>query len=339
MSRTGVEAKPPWRVVPLAVRRAVGQALGSGMRRAVRVWGGYTPSMTYRLRLADGSRAFAKVVGPPPHDFGQRAFGPEERVYRELPPLISPWMPAYYGSVELDGWRALLLEDLGPKSAPPWTQALVRAVTQAYGEFHRATLGVPLPDWLPGLEQVMAADRLWSQAEEEGPEVLRPVAGLAGDEAEGAFHWLGAAAPALAGASTGIRGLEPLHALLHRDTRSDNLRWVGGRLRLFDWTWAGCGPPEYDLAEFAQSVAVEGGPAPERVVAWYAERTPVRPAVLDAAVTSLAAFFANRAPGPFVPEMPRLRRFQRQQLVVTLDWAARRLHLPEPAWLQRVAVD
>ena len=63
-------------------------------------------------------------------------------------------------------------------------------------------------------------------------------------------------------ASGGRRILESAtDALLHFDTRSDNLRLQsGGRLRLFDWPYASLGPPELDVAAFAQSITCEGGP-------------------------------------------------------------------------------
>lgn len=123
------------------------------------------------------------------------------------------------------------------------------------------------------------------------------------------------------------------HTLVHLDVRSDNLRLVNGRLYLFDLPNVAVGPPEHDLAEFAQSVTVEGGPSPEQVVAWYAERLSPRDRALDAAVASLAGFFAHRFWQSEVPGLPRLRRFQRDQFRVCLAWAARRLRLPEPDWL------
>src|SRR2546425_11676336 len=42
MSRTGVEAKPPWKRVPKAVRQQVEAALGASVVRAARIWGGYS---------------------------------------------------------------------------------------------------------------------------------------------------------------------------------------------------------------------------------------------------------------------------------------------------------
>ena len=62
MSRTGVEAKIPWRQVPKAVRQQVEAALGARVVRAARIWGGYSPAPTFRLALADGRRAFFKAT-------------------------------------------------------------------------------------------------------------------------------------------------------------------------------------------------------------------------------------------------------------------------------------
>ena len=95
--RTGVEAKPPWRSIPRALRDAVDAALGTGVRRAVRVWGGYSPTPTFRLRLADGRRAFFKAAGPRDNSFVHAAFSREERVYRQLADVIAPWVPGLYG--------------------------------------------------------------------------------------------------------------------------------------------------------------------------------------------------------------------------------------------------
>jgi len=161
------------------------------------------------------------------------------------------------------------------------------------------------------------------------------VSGLVNGDAEvtTAMRWLEAATPTLTQAARSLDTIGPPHAFLHRDTRSDNLRWTPGGLRLVDWPHVGVGPPEEDVAAFAQSVTTEGGPLPEQVMDWYAERILVRPFVLDAAVADLAGFFADQAWRPAIPGLPRLRSFQRAQLSVTLAWTARRLDLPSPTWL------
>ena len=115
MAHTGVEPKPTWRSIPLAVRGAAEAVVGAEVRRAQRVWGGYGPTPTYRLRLTDGRAAFFKAVGPASPDGVRGALAAEERIYRELSNLISPWAPAFRGAVQRDGWHALLLEDSGPE--------------------------------------------------------------------------------------------------------------------------------------------------------------------------------------------------------------------------------
>jgi hypothetical protein len=97
------------------------------------------------------------------------------------------------------------------------------------------------------------------------------------------------------------------------------------------------GRPELDVAALAQSVTVEGGAAPERVIAWYGERLPLDYGALDVLVAWLATFFADQAWRPDIPGLPRVRRFQRQQLAVVLAWTARRLRLPKPAWVSALA--
>lgn len=330
MPRQGAEAKPPWSQVPPPLRRQVEEIAGAAVARGARVWGGYGPAPTFRLRLADGRGLFFKGIHQATGSFAREAFSREERVYHDLSELITPWAPRLYGVVAHQDWRALLLEDLGPKSAPPWTPALARAAARGLADFHASTLGRRLPDWLERFQDT-ASSVTWERVDEE-TEGLRVVAGLAGNRAPEALAWLRASLPRLATEARAAAATPAPHALTHTDMRSDNLRIINGRLRLFDWPFTEVGLAEFDLAEFAQSVAVDGGPDPERVVAWYRERLGARDDALDASVAWMAAFFARLAWRPEEPELPRLRRFQRQQLAVTLRWAAKRLSLGAPDW-------
>jgi Ser/Thr protein kinase RdoA (MazF antagonist) len=333
MSRTGIEPKPAWRTVPRAVRQTVADALGSPVVAGQRVWGGFTPTPTFRLRLQAGRRAFFKAVYSDSNEFSRHAHQREERIYRELGDLIHPWAPQLLAIRQIDDWQIILLEDLGSKSVPPWTPRLARNVARAFGDFHQATLGRSLPEWIPCLErQLLIRVPRWELLAQS--EDLQEVAKLAGEQAVEALSWLEQAAPILDQSSRTLLDAGEPNAFLHRDVRSDNLRWLDGRLRLFDWPHVGVGPAEYDAAAFAQSVTTEGGPDPEVVMAWYAERAPVRSATLDSAVAFLAGFFADQAWRSEVPGLPRLRAFQQRQLVVTLGWASQRLDLPRPTWLQ-----
>lgn len=330
------EAKPSWSMVPGAVQREVGRVLGAPVARAVRAYGGYAPSATFRLLLADGRCSFFKGVYPLPASSPvQWSLTEEERVYRELGQFIRPWAPAYLGSVQADGWHALLLEDLGGRSMLPWTVAKAEQAARSYAEFHRTTYGQPLPTWV-ARDRHLRFGAYWHQlAAEEG--ALDRVASLAGPEVEAAREWLAESLPALRQAAELLMNVpEPL-VLMHFDTRSDNVRLQGELLRIFDWPWAAVGPHEFELAAFAQSIEAEGGPRSEEVARWYTSVLELRPSLLEASIAGIAGYFAWHAPRPSVEELPRLRSVQRRQLKASLGWAARTLCLPDPTWLAAVS--
>ena len=98
MSRTGAESKPPWSAVPRAIKDEVAKLLGSPVARAERVYGGYAPSATFRMLLANGRRAFLKGVYPLTKDSGVKwDLENEERIYQECAPFMRPWAPEYFG--------------------------------------------------------------------------------------------------------------------------------------------------------------------------------------------------------------------------------------------------
>ena len=308
--------------------------LGSPVARAARVYGGYAPSATFRMVLADGRPAFFKGVSAASNEYMRGALPREERVYRELGRFIEPWAPAFLGSFKRRDWHVLLLEDVGPQTMPPWSAAKARRSARSFAAFHATTKGRPLPRWLPRTEHHELAG-FWRSLASSGE--LAGTASLARRRAEEAREWLDVALPVLRDSAERLAGLRAPHSLLHGDTRSDNTRLEGGQLRMFDWNFAGVGPHELDAAAFAQATETEGGPTAERVLGWYGEVLPLRDSHLDASIASIAGYFADRAWRAPIPGVPRVRAFQRAQLKVSLAWAARRLGLPEPAWLAAVA--
>jgi len=328
------EAKPAWSAVPPAVRRETERRLGSRVARATRAYGGYAASATFRLVLANGKRAFFKAGYPPPP--GSAAIFPiaaEERRYRALNPIVGRSMPKLFDSFELERWQVLLMEDVGSPSVPPWTPAKSRIAARSYARFHKATLGARLPAWL-SRKQHSGFGAFWRRLEKE--RLLDATASLAGRDRDEAREWLDVALPMLVARERDLGRARRPFALLHFDTRSDNIRLVGDRLVMFDWPFASVGPAEFDVAAFAQAIAAEGGPDPERVIASYEEVLPLRARELDASIAGIAGYFAHRAPQPPLPGLPRLRSIQRRQLKATLAWAARRFGLPDPRWLARV---
>ena len=308
--------------------------LGSPVARAARVYGGYAPSATFRMILADGRPAFFKGVNATSNDYMRGALPREERVYRELSRFINPWAPAFLGSFKRLDWHVLLLEDCGPQTMPPWSPAKARRSARSFATFHASTHGQPLPRWLSRTGHHELAG-FWRSLSSSGE--LTRTASLARRRAEEAREWLDVALPVLRDSAERLVRLRAPHSLLQGDTRSDNTRLQGEQLRMFDWNFASVGPHEFDAAAFAQATETEGGPSADRILGWYGEVLPLRDSHLDASVASIAGYFADRAWRPPVSGVPRVRAFQRAQLKVSLAWAARRLALPEPRWLAAVA--
>jgi hypothetical protein len=319
--------------VPREVKEDVARILGSAVARAARVYGGYAPSATFRMILADGRPAFFKGVSATSNEYMRGALPREERIYRELGRYIHPWAPAFLGSFKRSDWHVLLLEDVGAQTMPPWSPAKARRSAHSFAKFHASTHGRPLPRWLSRTEHHEFAGN-WRSLGESGE--LAKTAGLALRRSDEAREWLDVALPVLRQSAEGVVRLRAPHSLLHMDTRSDNTRLQGGQLRMFDWNFTSVGPHEIDAAAFAQATEAEGGPPAERTMGWYAEILPLRDSHLDASITAIAGYFADRAWRPPIPGVPRVRAWQRRQLVVSLGWAARRLALPEPRWLAAV---
>ena len=330
------EDKPRWSDVPEGLRLRVDELLGTRVVGARRAFGGYGPSGTFVLSLENGQRAFVKAVYPLPEGSHVRwSLDLEERVYGELGEYINPWAPRYLGAVREAGWHALLLEAVRGRRFPPWSDRTAALAARSYARFHASTVSRPLPDWLPRDEHLEFAG-FWPAIADDPQALDRLIRCARGRSAE-ARAWLSANLDALAKAATPLPEIGEPFALLHFDTRSDNIRLDGDLLRMFDWPFACAGPLEFDLAAFAQSIESEGGPQAEQVTGWYAGVMPPRTEAISACVAAIAGYFADRAPRPELPGLPRLRSVQRRQLKASLAWAARNLRLPPPEWLSSVA--
>lgn len=334
MSRTGSEPKPIWQKVPAAVREKAEGVVGARIVRASRIYGGYAPSATFRLALADGRRAFFKGIWRESNPHMHRALEVEERVYREMGDWISPWAPAFLGALHQDDWHALLLEDLGPADVPPWGMGKLRAAALGFAEFHLKNVDEEIPHWISRDDWQQWAD-VWSRLRDEDGAISH-AARLAEERAPEAEAWLRSALPELDAASRRVRDIGPPFTLLHEDTRSDNVRVTRGRLRLFDWNWLSYGPAEFDVAAFAEGIAADGGPPVNEFVHAYQKRAPVRADPLRWCVAGFAGYFTSVPSRPPPPGLPRLRDVQRRQFKICLPWAARLLDLPEPTWVSAV---
>jgi hypothetical protein len=278
--------------------------LGAPLLSAERVrGGGYTPTLRLRCVTRRGS-AFVKVATTPLTAGWVRE---ESAKYRLLGERLGGAMPAYLGWEDDPEAPMLAIEDLSAHHwPPPWEPrhialavAQVRAMHRAGGE---------------GLPTFAAAHGAWGDDWRTVADDPAPLLALGVVDAA----WLEASLPALMSAATACptEGV----ALCHLDIRSDNLCLAPERAILVDWNWACRANPDLDLGFWLPSLAAEGGPPPEEIL-------PHAPEV----AACVAGFFAARAGLPEIPDAPRVRWVQRQQLIPALGWAARALGLPQVA--------
>ncbi len=270
-------------------------------KRAVawrRVERGYTPAQRWVATLDEGSSCFVKAgVGRMSHALRAEY----AKVYSRLE---APFLPRLLGWDDDGETPLLVLEDLSAAVwPPPWTGERVSAVLEMLDALHSTQLA-----GLPALATVESdLSEGWRVVANDPAPFLS--LGLCTPA------WLEATFAALIAATETARldGSD----FVHFDVRSDNVCFADGRVVLVDWNFACRGNGEVDLAAWAPSLHAEGGPPPEAIL-------PDAPKW--AAVVS--GFFAARAGLVRIPDAPRVRSAQLEQLNTALPWAVRALGLP-----------
>jgi hypothetical protein len=111
--------------------------------------------------------------------------------------------------------------------------------------------------------------------------------------------------------------------LLHLDLRADNLSLTpDDRVLVVDWPHARVGASWIDAVFFAPSVAMQGGPPPEELLAHHPHSRQADPDALTAVVAAVAGFFTSEGLQPALPGLPTLCLFQASQGEVARGWLA-----------------
>jgi hypothetical protein len=283
------------------IEERIGSLAGSAVASLEEVAGrGYTPARRLVVTFANGSTAFAKVAVS---ENTAEWLAAEHVVYSQVE---GAFLPRFLGYDERAP-QVLLLEDLSPaRWPPPWPNGSIESVRSALEQI----AGTWPPNGVPSVEiyreEIFSGWKLVEQ--DPGPFLSYELCSR---------EWLADALPTLhEAAETAPVGGE---SLLHFDVRSDNIALLDERAVLVDWNWACIGNPTLDLASWAPSLHVEGGPPPEELIP---DCPPGFPALL-------AGFWAARvglAPPPGAA--PGLRDLQLAQLGVVFPWAVRALRLP-----------
>ncbi|MEZ3160261.1 aminoglycoside phosphotransferase family protein [Microbacterium sp. BWT-B31] len=293
----------PWGSLPPAVRARVEDRAGARVTDAGLAPGGFSAGYAGIVTFEGGERLFVKAGDGATNAETARLHRREAEVTAGLPAGIAPrltWM------IEHDAWVVISLEPIdGRHPGAPWTDDDLSAVLAAQARLAAASappvlepLAPSIAEMLTGWSRLIAEDRV-----DIAPEWVRgraaELANLEGD--------------AVAAAAAG-------DAIVQLDMRSDNVLIEHGAVRLVDWPHAGRGADWLDVAFFAPTVPLEGGPPAAEVFARSPLADTTAPDDLLAIVSGWAGrqLWASRQPAP--PGIPHLRAFQAAQAGATLDW-------------------
>lgn len=302
----------PWQELPVSVRRAVENHLGSAVVTAVNQVGGFSPGTAARVQCADGRRAFVKCVGTPLNQHTPEMYRAEARVASVLPEgLPSPRLRFVHDDGD---WVALVFDEvIGAMPPLPWSAPDAVAVLTAIEDLSASLTPCPLQNVRPAADRLQDDLRAWQRLAEDPPADLDPWEHRNLDR-------LAAASAALIAPDGPLTG----DTLVHLDLRADNiLLEPSGRVLFVDWPWACRGPCWLDAVLFALDPFVHGGIDPEVLLAQSAAVAGADPAEISAMLLALAGMWAESARAPAPPRMPTIRAFQRRFHDAALTWGRR----------------
>ncbi|MCF4119726.1 aminoglycoside phosphotransferase family protein [Antribacter sp. KLBMP9083] len=320
--------RPTWPELPEPVREAIEERLCSTVTGWTSHDGGYSPGLASTLRTADGS-LFVKAVATS-HEVSTRFYRDEAVRAAALPEGVPAPRFRWHLEIPADGgWVAVASDAVEgrPPRTDPWDpddlaelQCLARRIAE-----HEVPAGGAFPEFWAG----------WGDGARLADE--RP-AGLATYD-----PWLAANLDRIAGVTTPDRQAEAFGGprLVHGDLRGDNAvlltapgaahagahtgAHTGASSVAVDWPNAVRGAAFLDQTGMLPAVQVEGGPAPEEVLARHPLPAGTDPEALTCWVAVLTAYFVARSVEPPPPGIPHVRAFQRAQAEACIPWLRQRL--------------
>ena len=311
--------RPEWSAMPDEVRSALERWLGSPVEAAESQAGGFSPGIAARIRTADGARCFVKGVGPLPNRDSPGMHRREARVLAAMPDDVAVPRLLWSYDDEESGWVLLVSQDIeGRHPRMPWRLDDLDKVMNGLTKLADALTPSPLPGSLVGSARGAFARSIngWRHLAEGPPSDLDRLDPWSRRNLDRIVELESQAPEAVDG-----------DTLLHLDVRADNVLLATNEVWLFDWASACVGASWVDAVGFAPSVAMQGGPHPEQVVARHPAARTADPAHITAAVAAVAGYFTHRALQPPPPGLPTLREFQAAQGKVARDWLAQRARL------------
>jgi len=302
-----------WDQLPGHIRDAIEGWLGEPVISATTMSGGFSPGLAARLVAASGRRVFAKAVCSEPNP-GAPMFHRREIMVASRLPAVAP-TPRLLWSLDEggEGWVVLVFEDIeGAPPAQPW---VARELDRVIDALNALTADLTPSPVAPG--EIGDVSTF-------GPLVGGNWFRLQLDDPPGVDPWVTRHLDRLIEAEAEVEEASRGETLLHLDLRGDNMLLTGDGVVIVDWPHARVGAAWIDAVGFAPSVAMEGGPEPEALIARLDAPRQADPAHLTLGIIEIAGFFTYQGSRPPVEGLPGLRAFQEAQGAVARRWIAQR---------------
>jgi Phosphotransferase enzyme family len=273
---------------------------------------GYRSEWAGVVAVGDGvDSMFVKArSGPGPVAVLNHERGVLERLPAGLAPAVRSWCYS-----PMDEIAVLALEDLSANRwPPPWSAESIGETIALLSRITAVDLAI---DTLPRLVDIVSRLGNWTTIASDPAPFL--TVGLR------SARWLDRVLPFMLemNFSEALDGEQ----LTHFDVRSDNICFGRAGPVLVDWEDSCLGNARIDLLSWLPSLRMEGGPEP-----WL-----LAPDAELELIAFLAGYWSSQAGMPEPPGAPGLRRLQRAQASVALDWLDIRLSPRSPRQVEHRA--
>jgi Phosphotransferase enzyme family len=298
--------RPHWSDLPLTVRAAIDDRLGSPVATATTAGGGFTRAFASVVETTTGERAFLKAA--PLHDPNSDAYAREATVTSTLPIEVRAPRPRW--TLVTEGYFVLCLEAIdGQVPALPWKPEDLRATLSAWHRSAAALQNPPRDLRLPPLDHLVRTELShWS-------EIFARRAPLPPSP-----PWVPARLETLAALEQRLPDLVKGPGMLHGDLRIDNtLIDAYGEAWLCDWTWPATGQPWFDAVTLLITAYASGLDTDRLLEPWDAP-----PEGIDGALAAMSGYWLTRAASGPSSASPHSRQHQRFSGRQALAWLAER---------------
>lgn len=302
-----------WDALPMHIIQTIDLALGDPIVATTTIHGGFSPGIACIARTFGGEEFFIKAACSIPSEHAAIFHRNEIRIASRFGPDVPAPRLVWSFDEGAPGWVVLVYEVVhGHNPELPWRSGDVDLVIDTLNQLAASLTPSPIPAEIVGdlTRSGIVGAPCWSRLALDPPATLDP---WARRHLDALVELEGRSADVVAG-----------DTLVHLDIRGDNLLLTENGVVVVDWPHAKVGTAWVDAVSFAPSLAMQGGPDPEELIARVDVAREADPDAITAVVTSIAGFFTYNGSLPPLKGLPGLREFQQGQAVVARRWLAHR---------------